>query len=99
MFPLEMIAALIQKHKAENHVMLTVHTGAQARYYYDRFPTIMFSAFSRNAKEFDDLMISGVPANNMIAYVGRTIDESNEEIVAKLRAQRNSVHGLLFSNS
>lgn len=85
--PLEMIAELIQKHKAENHVMLTVHTGAQARYYYDRFPTIMFSAFSRNAKEFDDLMISGVPANNMIAYVGRTIDESNEEIVAKLRAK------------
>ena len=39
--PMAMIAALIKKHKAEGHVMLTVHTGAQARYYYDRFPTCL----------------------------------------------------------
>ncbi|MCE4564706.1 glycerophosphodiester phosphodiesterase family protein [Maribellus sp. CM-23] len=85
--PLEMIAELIEKHRAETHVMLTVHNGEQARFYYDRFPTIMFSAFSRNEKEFEDMMASGVPASNMIAYVGRTIDESNNEIVEKLRAK------------
>lgn len=84
--PMKMIAELIKKHKAEKHVMLTVHTGAQARYYYDRFPSIMLSAFSRNDKEFEDLMISGVPTRNMIAYVGPTIDESNRKIVEKLRA-------------
>ena len=44
--PMHMIAELIQKHHAEKHVMLTVHTGAQARFYYDRFPDIMMSAFS-----------------------------------------------------
>lgn len=85
--PLEMVAELIEKHRAETHVMLTVHNGEQARFYYDRFPTIMFSAFSRNEKEFEDMMASGVPASNMIAYVGRTIDESNKEIVEKLRAK------------
>lgn len=85
--PLEMVAELIEKHSAETHVMLTVHNGEQARFYYDRFPTIMFSAFSRNDKEFEDMMASGVPASNMIAYVGRTIDESNKEIVEKLRAK------------
>jgi len=85
--PMKMIAALIKKHKAEKHVMLTVHTGAQARYYYDRFPGIMMSAFSRNAKEFEDLSISGVPWKNMIAYVGYTIDAENEKIVNMLRSK------------
>lgn len=83
--PIHMIVALITKHKAENHVMLTTHTGAQARYYYDRLPNIMLSAFARNEKEYEDLKISGVPWQNMIAYVGRTIDSKNENIVKALR--------------
>jgi len=82
--PMEMIVALIKKHKAENHVMLTVHTGAQARYYHDRLPKIMFSAFARNVKEYEDLEISGVPWKHMIAYVGATIDDKNRDIVEKL---------------
>lgn len=82
--PMEMIVKLIKKHKAENNVMLTVHTGAQARYYYDRLPTIMLSAFSRNMKEYEDLVISGVPWENMIAYVSYTINENNKAIVEKL---------------
>lgn len=83
--PLHMIVDIIKKHQAENHVMLTVHTGAQARYYYDRLPNIMFSAFARNEKEYADMEISGVPWKNMIAYVGWTIDEKNKNIVHKLR--------------
>lgn len=82
--PLWMITDLIKKHNAETYVMLTVHTGAQARYYYDRFPNIMFSVFSRNDKEYEDMAISGVPWENMIAYVGHTIDEKNAHIVEKL---------------
>lgn len=84
--PMERIVELIKKHKAENHVMLTVHTGAQARYYYDRLPDIMMSAFARNDKEYEDLAISGVPWQNMIAYVGATIDNKNMHIVDKLHA-------------
>lgn len=82
--PLAMIAALIKKHKAERWVMLTVHSGAQARYYYDRFPEIMLSAHIRNQKEFEDMEISGVPWSNMIAYVGYTIDAKNKAICQKL---------------
>lgn len=85
--PMDMIVKLIRKHRAENHVMLTVHTGAQARYYYDRFPGIMLSAFARNDKEYEDLAISGVPWQNMIAYVGYTIDKKNIHIVEKLHAK------------
>ncbi|MCC8171011.1 MAG: glycerophosphodiester phosphodiesterase family protein [Parabacteroides sp.] len=85
--PLEMIVELIKKYRAETHVMVTVHTGAQARYYYDRFPTMMLSAFARNWKEYEDLVISGVPWENMIAYVGYSIDEKNKPIVDKLHAK------------
>ena len=81
--PMHMIAELIAKNKAERHVMLTVHTGAQARYYYDRSPNIMLSVFSRNESEFHDISISGVPWKNMIAYVGPTINENNIAIVAQ----------------
>src|SRR5690606_24037394 len=84
--PLHMSAELISKHKAQRHVMLTVHTGAQARYYYDRFPDIMLSAFARNEKEYADMEVSGVPWKTTLAYVGWTIDEKNTAIVDKLRA-------------
>lgn len=82
--PMSMVADLIKKHNAEGHVMLTVHTGAQARYYYDRFPNIMMSAFARNIKEYEDMSISGVPWENMIAYVGRTLTAENREICRML---------------
>ncbi|MDR0574627.1 MAG: glycerophosphodiester phosphodiesterase family protein [Tannerella sp.] len=85
--PPHMIVALIKKHKAEKHVMATVHTGAQARYYSDHLPGIMLSVFCRNEKEYEDILICGVPWKNMIAYVGPTIDESNKRIVENLRAK------------
>lgn len=82
--PMEMIVEMIKKCDAEAYIMLTVHTGAQARYYYDRFPKIKLSAFVRNDKEYEDMAISGVPWANMIAYVGYTIDEKNAPIVKRL---------------
>ena len=85
--PMEMIVALIKKLHAEDHVMLTVHNGQQARYYYDHFPHIMLSAFTRTMKEFEDIMASGVPGENMIAYVGPTINQENSKIVGLLHAK------------
>jgi glycerophosphoryl diester phosphodiesterase len=79
--PMSMIVDIIKKCDAQNYIMLTVHTGAQARYYYDYFPNIMLSAFMRNKKEYEDMAISGVPWKNMIAYVGPTINEENKDIV------------------
>jgi len=84
--PLHMIVDLIKRCNAEDYIMLTVHTGAQARYYYDRFPNIMLSVFARNEKEYEDISISGVPWRNMIAYVGPSIDDKNIGIVKKLRS-------------
>ena len=84
--PLPMIVEMVKRLKAEKHVMLTVHTGAQARYYSDHLPGIMLSVFARNDAEFEDIAISGVPWENMIAYVGQTINDSNRHIMEKLRA-------------
>lgn len=84
--PLQMIVDLIKKHKIEKYVMLTVHTGAQARFYHDRLPGVMLSVFARNDAEYEDIAISGVPWENMIAYVGQKIDDSNRHIVEKLHA-------------
>ncbi len=85
--PMGMIVALIKKLKAEDHVMLTVHTGDQARYYYDRLPSVMLSAFSRTLKEYEDMDKSGVPWQNMIAYVGPTINSENKTIVDLLHSK------------
>ena len=85
--PLDMIVDIIKKSKIEKYVMLTVHTGAQARYYHDRLPGVMLSVFARNDAEYEDIAISGVPWDNMIAYVGQRIDDSNKHIVEKLHAK------------
>lgn len=82
--PFDLIVDIIKRNNAEKSMMLTVHTGAQARYYYDRMPGIMFSAFMTNNREYEDMSIAGVPWENMIAYVGRTIHEDNRHIVDKL---------------
>ncbi len=85
--PMKMTAALIEKLHAEDHVMLTVHNGEQARFYYNRFPHIMMSAFVRNMAEYEDIAKSGVPWENMIAYVGPTINAENSKIVEMLHAK------------
>lgn len=82
--PPHMIVDLIKKCNAEKHIMLTVHTGEQIRYYYDMLPDVMFSVHIRNQEEYDDIASAGVPWRSMIAYVGPTIDERNAELVQKL---------------
>ncbi len=84
--PPEMIIDLIKKCDAERHIMLTVHSGAQAKYYYDRLPEAMLSARIRNEAEYEDFAGAGVPWENMIAYVGQTFDENNKLLVDKLHA-------------
>jgi len=85
--PVEMTVALIKKLHAEDHVMLTVHNGEQAKYYYDHFPRIMLSAFTRTMNEYEDIAASGVPWKNMIAYVGPSITPENIKIVGLLHAK------------
>jgi len=82
--PLEMTAEIIRKMDAEAHVMVTVHSAEQARFYLDRLPNIMFSAFVRTMEEFDDYDAEGIPWGQMIAYVGPRIEEQKQELYDKL---------------
>jgi glycerophosphoryl diester phosphodiesterase len=85
--PWGMIAALIKKYQAEDHVMLTVFNSNHAKYYYYRFPNIMLSAYIRTMNEYKDFANSGIPWKNMIAYVGASIGSNNKNIVDLLHAE------------
>jgi glycerophosphoryl diester phosphodiesterase len=82
--PLEMTAAIIREHQAQAHVMLTVHSAAEARFYLDQNPNSMFSAFIRNEQEFADYKNEGIPWGQMIAYVGPRILPENRELYEML---------------
>lgn len=82
--PPGMIVDLIRECEAEGHVMLTVHTGDQARFYHDQLPEAMLSVRIRNETEYEEFAAAGVPWENMIAYVGQTIDEKNQALVDKI---------------
>ncbi len=85
--PMWMTAALIKKLHGERNVMLTVHNGTEARYYYDRFPNIMMSAFVRNTKEYEDMCKAGVPWSNIIAYIGTSLNAENQKIYDTLHSK------------
>jgi len=82
--PLEMTAALIRELNAEGHVMLTVHSAAEARLYLDLNPASMFSAFIRNEEEFSDYEEEGIPWSQMIAYIGPRTNPDNLKLARKL---------------
>jgi glycerophosphoryl diester phosphodiesterase len=78
--PLEMTAAIIKKHKAHAHVMVTVHTAEQARYYYDQDKRQMFSAFVRTMEEFQAFEEEGIPWSQIMAYVGPLSKPENKQL-------------------
>ncbi|MDB5261017.1 MAG: glycerophosphodiester phosphodiesterase [Adhaeribacter sp.] len=68
--PLAMTMKKLKQHNAAAHVMLTVHTAEQAKYYYDNIPGVMFSAFVKTKKELESYEKAGVPWSRIMAYVG-----------------------------
>lgn len=85
--PLPMTAAIIRKHKADAFMMLTVHSPEQARYYYDDNRGRMFSAFVKTPQELAAYEKAGIPAANMIAYIGPTVKPENQELYRLLNAK------------
>ncbi|QHV97840.1 glycerophosphodiester phosphodiesterase family protein [Spirosoma endbachense] len=85
--PFAMTTAILRKHKADAFMMLTVHTPEQARYYYDDNKNRMFSVFIKNKQELDAYEKAGIPAANMIAYIGPTVKPENQELYRLLNAK------------
>lgn len=68
--PFEMTAAIIKKHKAEGHVMVTVHTAKEAKWYHERNPEIVFEAFVKTQKALEEYEQENIPWTHIMAYVG-----------------------------
>ncbi|MBC9929861.1 glycerophosphodiester phosphodiesterase family protein [Chitinophaga qingshengii] len=68
--PFEMTANIITKNKAEGHVMITVHTAKEARWYYDRNKNFVFEAFVKTPEAMASYEAAGIPWSHIMAYVG-----------------------------
>lgn len=77
--PFEMTARIIKECK-NTVIMLTVHNAKEAKFYYDRNPKQMFSAFMLTKKAIGEYEALGIPWKNMIAYIGPTVKPENKEI-------------------
>lgn len=85
--PWAMTAALIRQHQADAFVMLTIHTPEQAQYYHQDNNGLMFSVFIKSKQELDTYEKAGVPAANMIAYIGPTVKPENQVLYQLLNAR------------
>jgi glycerophosphoryl diester phosphodiesterase len=85
--PLERIAEIIQKNKAENYMMVTVHNAEQAQFYYNNNPNLMMSSFVKTEKAFREYEEAGIPWKNMIAYIGSEDKPENKVMFDLLHAK------------
>jgi len=68
--PFEMTADIIKRNKAEGHVMVTVHSAKEAKWYHDRNKEIVFEAFVKTQKALEEYEAAQIPWTHIMAYVG-----------------------------
>ncbi len=85
--PLSMTAKKLREHKADGHVMLTVHNAKDAKFYYDDNDNIMFSAFVLTKNALEEYEKAGIPWSNIIAYIGPRNKPENKELIDLLHAR------------
>lgn len=82
--PLSLTVKKLKEWQMEGHVMLTVHSAEEAKFYLDHSQKFMFSAFIRNKEEFEDYERLQIPWDHMIAYVGSLDKPETKELYALL---------------
>lgn len=85
--PLHMTANMIKELHAEAFVMVTVHTAEQAKFYLDRNKEQQFSAFVLKPEALKAYEDAGIPAEQMIAYIGPKIKPENQLLYRMLHAK------------
>lgn len=85
--PMQMIADLLRKNKADHFMMVTVHNAKQAKFYFDDNPERMMSAFVKTEEALKEYETAGVPWKNMIAYIGSENKPSNKVMFDLLHAR------------
>ena len=67
--------------------MYTVHNARQARLLLDRDPDAMFSAWCKNLSEYRAYREAGIPASQMMAYVGPMMLADRQPLYDSLHRQ------------
>lgn len=78
--PLATTARIIREHKAEAHVMITVHNANEAKYYYDDNNQVMFEAFVKTQEALLEYEAAGIPWAQVMAYVGPAYAPENKAL-------------------
>lgn len=84
--PLEFMSQFVNRLAPVN-VMYTVHNAQQARQLLDRDPDAMFSAWCKNLAEYRAYREAGIPASQMMAYVGTMMLEEQQPLYDSLHRQ------------
>jgi len=66
-------------------IMVTVHDAKHAKFYFDKNPETMFSAFVKTKEAFKEYEAAGIPWKNMIAYIGSMNKPENAELYKLLQ--------------
>jgi glycerophosphoryl diester phosphodiesterase len=85
--PLAVTAKMLIEMDALSHVILTVHSAEQARFYLSKDPRFMFAAFIRDFKELAEYEEAGIPWNQIMAYVGPISKPENRELYDALHSR------------
>ncbi|MGM9477463.1 glycerophosphodiester phosphodiesterase family protein [Pedobacter sp. GSP4] len=84
--PLELQERILRENP-NKVIMITVHDAQHAKFYYDKNPERMFSAFVKTKKALLEYEAAGIPWKSMIAYIGPTNKPENKELFDMLHAR------------
>lgn len=86
--PFAMTAEAIRKNNAEGFLIVTVHNAEQAKFYYEKNPKIMYSAFIKSRDALEEFENAEIPWENIaVAYVGPELKQENKELYDMLHAR------------
>jgi glycerophosphoryl diester phosphodiesterase len=85
--PLAVTAKMLIEMDALSHVILTVHSAQQARFYLSKDSRFMFAAFIRDFKELAEYEKAGIPWNQIMAYVGPISKPENNTLYDALHSR------------
>ncbi|MES2458014.1 MAG: glycerophosphodiester phosphodiesterase family protein [Bacteroidota bacterium] len=69
--PMPMLLKLIEKEKAEGHILISSYSPEEAKFYYERNPKLMFEAFIKTEEKMREYEAAGVPWKNIVAYLSQ----------------------------
>lgn len=75
----------IRKAKAEDVCIIITYDVEQAQTAYNLAPELLLSVSARNHKEFDRLLVTNIPVENMLAFTGTRL--SNESLYKRLHKE------------